>query len=444
MDEGEARDKRSSAAASEAGAPAIGPQMVMWELSLERLKLLDYETKYTNNSKSKRLLHKLSFIAPGANPSHQLDDFVNISSWLCAEITNDADFFRKDQYDDPNAVVNKLLLALRKLDFKSTFQPSKLKLAYGEAVCTVLDFLTEKALQAKRIEWSMPIYPEADKAEALDDSAEDLEEEEVMDEAGAAEGSNNAQDGGSHEYFETGRGDNGGDVSVDELSSHQILEARVDPVAWKTELERVGPKLRAAQTLSTNEWRSHVDQTVTSRLLIDKILGETKGDLAGVGRDAGEELNKVRMKEKYINHQFSSLSSLFAAQKKVLEGLQAQSGVTTEKVAKLTSEAAALSDALEEIKESFESKDSGAHDTSPLVRVKAALQQLKSEIQALDLRIGVVSHSLLSARADSNTRSRLVSARSNRRRLQQQSSRSRDHGNGGDGDDSLSDYDDDT
>jgi estrogen-related receptor beta like 1 len=68
------------------------------------------------------------------------------------------------------------------------------------------------------------------------------------------------------------------DASMD-ASHHNILQALVDPVEWKTELERVGPKLRANQQLVTNEWRSHVDQTVTSKGHIEKVLADTQGDL---------------------------------------------------------------------------------------------------------------------------------------------------------------------
>ncbi len=66
--------------------------------------------------------------------------------------------------------------------------------------------------------------------------------------------------------------------SLDE-SAHHILQAMVDPVEWKTELERVGPRLRAGQQFGTNEWRSHVDQTLASKEHIGKVLSETQGDL---------------------------------------------------------------------------------------------------------------------------------------------------------------------
>jgi estrogen-related receptor beta like 1 len=67
-------------------------------------------------------------------------------------------------------------------------------------------------------------------------------------------------------------------------SHHNILQALVDPVEWKTELERVGPKLRANQQLTTNEWRAHVDQTVASKGQIEKVLGDTQGDLQAMNK----------------------------------------------------------------------------------------------------------------------------------------------------------------
>jgi len=56
------------------------------------------------------------------------------------------------------------------------------------------------------------------------------------------------------------------------------------------------------------------------------------------------------------------------------------------------------------------------HDTSPLVRIKTALQHLKAEISSHDLRIGVVAHSLLAARVSSANRKRIGMAKSAKRR----------------------------
>ena len=108
--------------------------------------------------------------------------------------------------------------------------------------------------------------------------------------------------------------------------------------------------------------------------------------------------------------------SLSKQVKKILEELESKSGRTNEGVAKLTNELAEVTEKLEDIKESFESKDSGNHDTSPLVRMKAALQQIKAEACAFDLRIGVVSHSLLADRVGATRRRRVTVALKARQR----------------------------
>lgn len=83
---------------------------------------------------------------------------------------------------------------------------------------------------------------------------------------------------------------------------------------------------------------------------------------------------------------------------------------------KLTNELSEITEKLDDLKESFESKDSGLHDTSPLVKIKAALQQVKAEIHSFDMRIGVVSHSLLLARTVDSNRLRSLAMSKSRQR----------------------------
>lgn len=271
----------------------------MWESSLEKLKILNYEKDYCKKF-HKNPFSRVHFAIPGINSSHQFDDFVTVCSWLCTEISRSSDLFHPEEFDDPNTIVNKLLLALRNLDFRSSFPAQKLKTAHGEPVCTVLEFLTDKALEVRGFQWAVPIYTGAadvsscvfalfsnrpvnsisfcvripsfyriidlqiEQAEENDDADDDIIEEDAVD--------------GIEEEVLFEEPNRGLDASLDG-SAHHILQAAVDPVEWKTELERVTPKLRANLQLATNEWRSHVDQTVTSKGHIEKALGETQGDL---------------------------------------------------------------------------------------------------------------------------------------------------------------------
>jgi estrogen-related receptor beta like 1 len=137
--------------------PAMGPIYVMWESSVEKLKILNYELDYVKKL-NKRSFSRVHFVIPGANSSHQFDEFVSICSWLCLEISRKTDLFKPEEFDDPNTIVNKLMLALRQLHFQSIFPPQKLKTAHGEPVCSVLEFLTDKALAERGFQFATPVY----------------------------------------------------------------------------------------------------------------------------------------------------------------------------------------------------------------------------------------------------------------------------------------------
>lgn len=404
-DEGGPQRSSRSSVGGDSSAPSMGPIYQMWENSIEKLKILDYESSFCTEFHTKPF-SRIHFVFPSPNNSHQYDEFIDICSWLFKEIKNDDKFFKRDEYDDPNTVANKLMLALRNLEFKLSFQSQKLKLAHGEAVCSVIEFLADKALETKKFKWGKPVYSKVSNIEQ-EDTPDDPDVDDIDEEPDLAIEDDTL-------FAEAARNEMA-DVSIDG-SAHQILHTQVDPVKWKTELERVGPKLRTQQQLATNEWRAHVDQTAASKGHITKVLADTQGDLQTMHKEVAEELSKMRTKEKYINHHFTNLCNEYKEVKVKLEELEAVSSKTNERIAKLTNELAEKTEALEELKESFDSRDSGMHDTSPLVRIKAALQQIKSEIYAFDLRIGVVSHALLVAKVNSTARHRQGAARHARKR----------------------------
>ncbi len=146
--------------------PALGPVYELWESALEKLKIMNYEKGYCG--KGRKQFHRVHFVYPGANAGVQFDEFVDLCAWLCSVISRD-EIFRRDQFDDPNTIVNKLLLALRGLGFDLSFPSQKLKTAHGEPVCAVLNFLCDKALQSRKFKWGKPQY-----ASALGDDTEML------------------------------------------------------------------------------------------------------------------------------------------------------------------------------------------------------------------------------------------------------------------------------
>lgn len=397
---GDSDDEGRGGAASDVPAgPIMGPIYQMWESTLEKLKLLDYETNFCSVAKGRMPFNRVHFVFPGANPSVQLDDFFDICAWLCFEISRSGDTFKRDQFDDPNTVVNKLMLALRQLDFRSTFPPTKLRTAHGEPVCTVLEFLADKALSSKKFTWVAPKYPVAEEEQQQADLDEEEAGDEINDEAeGAVD---------DELFFQESIGAEP-EVSLDN-SAHHMLTSHIDPVAWKTELERVGPRLRAQQQLASNEWRAHVDQTVSSKSQIEQLLSIAQGDLKSLNRDVAEGLGKMQTREKYINNQFVSAGQDFKEIRQKLELLENKCSSAQEVTSKLNNELSELGERADELKDMLESKDSGIHDTSPLVRIKAALQQLKNEVYSFDLRVGVISNTLLAHKVSSSSRKKFGS-----------------------------------
>jgi len=207
--------------------PCYGPIIDIWDRALEKLKILNYESSYC--VKGRRPFHRVHFVYAGSNSGVQFDEFATLCEWLCKQCKG-GDVFQRDQYDDPNTVVNKLLLALRSLGYECQFSPQKLKAAHGEPVVDVIDFLCTQALAQKNFNWGNPIYPndgaDEDAAGGDDDDDEDDEEEddEIADEVVGGGYGNDREE----EYFGAEEGGGGGanmkDTSMD--SHHGILQGK--------------------------------------------------------------------------------------------------------------------------------------------------------------------------------------------------------------------------
>lgn len=70
----------------------------------------------------------------------------------------------------------------------------------------------------------------------------------------------------------------------------------------------------------------------------------------------------------------------------------------SQQVSELTNELATVTDSLDEVKSQMEDRGSSMTDTSPLVKIRQALVNLRAEIKTMELRIGVVGHTLMQSK----------------------------------------------
>ncbi|XDC70161.1 hypothetical protein R6Z07F_001334 [Ovis aries] len=333
------------------------------------------------------------YFALPTNPGEQFYMFCTLAAWLINKAGRP--FEQPQEYDDPNAIISSILSELRSFGRTADFPPSKLKSGYGEHVCYVLDCLAEEALKYIGFTWKRPAYP-----------VEELDEETVAEDD--AELTLNKVD---EEFVEeeTDNEENFIDLNVlkaqtyrldmnESAKQEDILESTTDAAEWSLEVERVLPQLKVTIRTDNKDWRIHVDQMHQHKSGIESALKETKGFLDRLHNEISRTLEKIGSREKYINNQLEHLVQEYRAAQAQLsearERYQQGNGGVTERT-KILSE---VTEELEKVKQEMEEKGSSMTDGAPLVKIKQSLTKLKQETVQMDIRIGVVEHTLLQSK----------------------------------------------
>ncbi|KAG8136707.1 hypothetical protein E2320_005265 [Naja naja] len=330
-------DATGEAAVLERGPGALYHMFVMMEDLLEKLKLLNCEEDAALRSHNMRPPSRHYFALP-INPGEQFYMFCTLAAWLINKAGHP--FEQPQEYDDPNATISNILAELRSFGRTVDFPPSK------------------------------PTYP-----------TEELEEEAITEDD-AELTLNKIEEIIAEE--ETDNEENYIDLNVlkaqtyksDMLESKQeeILESKVDAAEWNLEVERVLPQLKVT------------------------IRTDNKGYLDKLHNEISRTLEKVSSREKYINNQLEHLVQEYRSAQALLseakEKYQQGSGGVTERT-RILSE---ITEELEKVKQEMEEKGSSMTDGAPLVKIKQALTKLKQETIQMDIRIGVVEHTLLQSK----------------------------------------------
>ncbi|XP_057619381.1 intraflagellar transport protein 57 homolog [Chionomys nivalis] len=386
-----ARGEGAGEAVVERGPGAAYHMFVVMEDLVEKLKLLRYEEELLRKSNLKP--PSRHYFALPTNPGEQFYMFCTLAAWLINKTGRP--FEQPQEYDDPNATISNILSELRAFGRTADFPPSKLKAGYGEHVCYVLDCLAEEALKYIGFTWKRPSYP-----------VEELEEETVPEDD--AELTLSKVD---EEFVEeeTDNEENFIDLNVlkaqtyrldtnESAKQEDILESTTDAAEWSLEVERVLPQLKVTIRTDNKDWRIHVDQMHQHKSGIESALKETKGFLDKLHNEISRTLEKIGSREKYINNQLEHLVQEYRGAQAQLsearERYQQGNGGVTERT-RLLSE---VTEELEKVKQEMEEKGSSMTDGTPLVKIKQSLTKLKQETIQMDIRIGVVEHTLLQSK----------------------------------------------
>jgi estrogen-related receptor beta like 1 len=345
------------------------------------------------------------------------------TAWLLQ--LSGVDFPAPKEFDDPNLVCSNILNALRALGFPAPgYAPTKLAHGYGREVCQLLDALSAHVLERSGFALQRPVHrPEAytDGVEEADDSAQltmadfardmaaggDEEEEEAYSRGGARGGepasSSGAGGAGAGAAAATA-------AATDDSAARAPLVSRVDPALWKRELERVAPRLHITLASDAKDWRLHLEQAHTHHRAIADVWPASRAQLDRLRGDVTTSIDKLAARERALNEQFGGLLRQYRGARDALGGVQDSYQQLTESISDRNSELHRILQQLEEVKQTMDERGGNLSDTSPIVRIKAALKKLGEELRDMEVRIGVLSHQLLqvSLRKKQNAHARAV------------------------------------
>eukprot|EP01007_Sphenomonas_quadrangularis_P002505 NODE_403_length_1531_cov_146.529690_g296_i0.p1 GENE.NODE_403_length_1531_cov_146.529690_g296_i0~~NODE_403_length_1531_cov_146.529690_g296_i0.p1 ORF type:complete len:451 (+),score=136.15 NODE_403_length_1531_cov_146.529690_g296_i0:96-1448(+) len=374
---------RPAPAAAGGAAEVIIDDSTMDDI-LDKLRLMEFETKFCQAKGFKHLTHAY-FARPAANPNEQFFYFTSLTSWLMTECGSP--WAAPGQFEDPNATSTNVIYELKNMGFNvASIQPGKLRQGHGDAVLLTLTLLCDKALKKKGFEFAPPVYAPDNYDEEVD--VEDDGTPETVDDAVFYKDSDSEEE----EYYVGGRPRQ---TECDEEDNTGEIKASVDPEQWRMELERVAPQLKLDRRQDMKDWRSHVDWITTLMKTIDKVFPDAKVTLEKCAEDISKALEKIQKREQSLSTQFEGQVEQFRAHKKDYNAVNENFKVTSESVNHLASELNQITDMLENVKAEIQSREEAMTDTSPVVKIKEAMQRIRHEIKQMELRIGVLQHTVM-------------------------------------------------
>lgn len=343
---------------------------------IEKLKLLNYEKEFLSHKGHKPL--SKPYFAVQLNPNEQFTYFTTLVKWLLS--LNDINAGELTKYNDPTTVASNIQVELKKLGIECEFPPLKLKSGSGEYVCFVLQQLLNRALKNKKFKFREPII---DKKEKVDEEPEEVE--------GKDEDPENIED----IDIESDGDIDLGEGKITQEQGREMIESNIDSKEWELEVERVAPRLKIPLQNDAKEWRNHIEQAKTYGQTIKKSLPDARGKLERMSENLSKVLEKITGREKRINVNMNELGTEYKAKAEDLKVNLTRYHELEKSVKEKREDLRKVSEKYDAIMGKISQSSNEATDSSSLVKIKTAIQKLKQDIKAMDLRAGVLSHTVM-------------------------------------------------
>lgn len=394
----------------------------------EKLRCLNYETLFVRKLQQ-RPVSRHEFVLPAQNAGLQFNHYIQLIKWILSQIISNnlsnsapmptqnltptpslsasSEFQNVDVYDDPNVIAQKLMLALRELEYDINFPITKLKQPYGEVATSILNFLADLALEKKGFEFMEPRYITAERNDRVGDydsghkDGDDDDDVIVTDDEETFEDSNDSIE---LCYEITDFENNNNLILSQSEATYGMISTKIDPIEWKMEIERVSPALDIQFDEDGDEqncnfnWRRQINLALTENEIIFAEIERSNDVFERLSRESNRFLEMIEFKERTINDKFKHITDQYKMLCGKKDKFEEKRKDAMSSLDEINVEMASLSKKLSKMREKVDEKGNMMTDTSPLVQIKTTLKDIKAEIRDYDLQIGILEHNLVQRR----------------------------------------------
>ncbi|XP_039431055.1 intraflagellar transport protein 57 homolog [Culex pipiens pallens] len=353
---------------------------------MEKLKLLNYERLLLKEMKMKQI--NRYYFLKSFNPGEQFFMFTSICAWLIRKIGKTFD--QPQEFDDPNMVISRIIRVLQEMDVPTDFQTNKLIQGAGPICVYIMDCLATQALKLTKFQLKRPECKKEDDpmVDLIENDSEIILEKVEEEQMAGASGESDDEGNGLFDL-------NFADQKSKKVTNKEYkVDSLTDSENWRLELERVLPQLKVVVKTDSRDWRAHLEQMRSLRSNIESATEETDGQLKKLQTDISYVMEKIESREKHLNN---DLKELIQQYKQILVEYNQVNGLMKENDQEKTEkehELSKITNELENIKIQMEQRGNSMTDGSPLINIKKAIFRIKEEISEMDIKIGVMEHTL--------------------------------------------------
>lgn len=354
---------------------------------VEKLKLLNFENLLLKQMKMKPL-NKFYFNKV-RNSGEQFFVFVSTCAWLIRETGKSFD--PPQEFDDPNVIISKIIRSLNDMDIATDFQSNKLITGAGPICVYVLDSLATKVLKLSTVQVQKPQvkFEENTSLDIVENDSEIILEK--LDEVGGGLESESEDEMNQNSIYDLKNMDRRRSRFQRDIYK---MDSLADNENFRLEMERVLPQLKIVVKSDNRDWRTHHEQLKNFKTTIEQVSEDVQTQLKKMQNDIVFAMEKIESREKHLNKELKQNIDEYKILHIELTKVNGEVKENERQITEMEENLTRVTNELENVKIAMEQRGNSMTDGSPLINIKKAVVRLKEEIAEIDVKIGVLQHTL--------------------------------------------------